>query len=279
MDGPAYDAEAFTAFEARGWDAVAEGYRDFLVPLTSRLVEPLLDAAGVGPGTRVLDVATGPGPVAARAAERGAHAVGVDLAPGMIALAARLHPNAEFIVADAERLPFPDDSFDAVVAGLAVLHLARPEQALAEWARVLRPGGRLAVSMWAEPGANRSIGIVFDAAQEAGVPPPPDLPAGPPLFRFSDESELAGLLRSAGLAEITVTPVAFTHRFPGPAETWQGILESTVRTRALVAGQPEEVQRRMRATFERLAREYERDGGLELPVAALIASGRRPPGG
>src|SRR5690348_15622964 len=109
------DADAFNAFEAEGWERQAAGYDAFFGQITSRLIDPLLDAAGVGPGASVLDVATGPGYVAERAAERGAKVVGVDVAEAMVALARGRHRELEFHRADAEALPFPDESFDAVV--------------------------------------------------------------------------------------------------------------------------------------------------------------------
>jgi SAM-dependent methyltransferase len=70
------DADAFNAFEAAGWEKQAAGYDDFFGPITTRLIEPLLDAAAVGRGVRVLDVASSPGYVAAEAAQRGALVVG-----------------------------------------------------------------------------------------------------------------------------------------------------------------------------------------------------------
>jgi len=120
----------------------------------------MTEAAGwegraVGPGARVLDVATGPGYVAARAAARGAAAVGVDIAAAMVSLAARRHPELEFRQGDAEALPFADASFDAVLGNFVMLHLGRPEQAAAEFARVLAPGGRLALTVWDLPQRSR----------------------------------------------------------------------------------------------------------------------------
>ena len=135
------DPDAFNAFEAAGWDERAITYQRALLPVTSLIIEPLLDGAAVGPGQRVLDVGSGPGYVAAAAAARGATAVGVDVADGMVALARTLHPGIEFVHGDAEHLQFTDASFDAVVANFAVLHLGRPERAAAEFARVLAPGG------------------------------------------------------------------------------------------------------------------------------------------
>jgi ubiquinone/menaquinone biosynthesis C-methylase UbiE len=99
------DAAAFNAFEAAGWEAKAAGYDEFFGAITTRLVAPLLDAAEVRAGVRLLDVASGPGYAAARAAERGASVVGVDIASAMISLASRLHPQLEFLRGDAEALP------------------------------------------------------------------------------------------------------------------------------------------------------------------------------
>jgi ubiquinone/menaquinone biosynthesis C-methylase UbiE len=133
------EPDAFNAFEAAGWEKRAEDYDRFFRQLTSRMVQPLLDAASVTSGTRVLDIATGPGYVAGQAAARGAEVVGVDIAEAMVALARRLHLDVDFRQADAHALPFDDSSFDAVVGNFAILHLGRPEQAAAEFARVLVP--------------------------------------------------------------------------------------------------------------------------------------------
>jgi SAM-dependent methyltransferase len=100
------DPDAFNAFEAAGWEQRAQDYDRFFHPLTSRLVAPLLDAASVVAGTRVLDIATGPGYVAGEAAARGAEVVGADVAEAMVALARRLHPDIDFRQADAHALPF-----------------------------------------------------------------------------------------------------------------------------------------------------------------------------
>src|SRR4051794_30769181 len=135
------DPTGFKAFEAEGWTRKAASYDRLTGRATARLVEPLLDAAGVQSGTRVLDVACGPGRCAAAAAARGAVPLGLDAAEGMVAVARSHYPELEFLQGDAERLPFADASFDAVVAGFVVNHLPRPERALAEFARVVRPGG------------------------------------------------------------------------------------------------------------------------------------------
>ena len=276
MTDPAVDADAFNAFEAAGWDQRSAAYDDFFGPITTRVADPLLDAAGAGAGARVLDVASGPGYVAARAAGRGASVVGVDVAESMLALARRLHQELEFTSGDAEALPFADGSFDAVVANFLLLHLGRPERAAAEFARVLAPGGRVALTVWDLPDRARSVGVLVDALAEAGAAPPASLPVGPPIFRFSDEAQFSGLLRGAGLEEVRVETVAFSHAEASADSLWRGLMGGTVRMSAVVIGQPAETQARVRAAFDRLVREYESGGGLELPVSVKLASGRKP---
>lgn len=266
--------DAFNAFEAEGWERRADGYHRFFSAITTRTVEPLLDAAAVERGCSVLDVATGPGYVAARAAARGADATGLDVAAEMVELAARLHPGGRFVRGNAEQLPFDDSSFDAAVANFAILHLARPERAAAELSRVVRDGGRVAVTVWDVPERSRLIGVFVDAVAEAGVSSPASVPSGPDFFRFADEEELTALLFGAGLTEIQVTTLSFSQRIPGADALWNGMLGGTVRTRALVEGQSEEARRLIRAAFDRLVGEYESADGIELPVSVKLAVGR-----
>src|ERR1700712_2100911 len=96
----ALDPQAFTAFEQAAHDRIAKTYARHFAPLTSLALGPLLDAAGVAVGQHVLDVATGPGSAAAAASVRGAVVTGVDVSPGMVALAQRTHPDVAFQVAE-----------------------------------------------------------------------------------------------------------------------------------------------------------------------------------
>jgi SAM-dependent methyltransferase len=277
-DTTAIDPDAFDAFEAAGWQRRADGYDRFFAPITGRLADPLLDAASVTAGTRLLDVATGPGYVAGRAGERGASVTGIDMAESMLALARRLHPALDFRRADVNALPFADASFDAVVGNFLILHLGRPEQAVAELVRVLAPGGTLALTTWDVPERARLFGVFLDAIADAGAAPPADIPPGPDFFRFSDEAEFAGLLGEQGLERCEVRTVSFTHRVATADELWHGLLRGTVRTGALILEQREDVRRRIREAFDRRASRYRAGGGLELPVSVKLASGRRAPG-
>src|SRR5438270_805234 len=106
--------DAFWEFERAGWDRAAERYEDCWTD-TALFLEPLLDAAGVGAGSRLLDVACGPGLVSEAALARGADPVGLDVAAGMVERARVRCPGLTFVEGDAQRLPFADASFTSAV--------------------------------------------------------------------------------------------------------------------------------------------------------------------
>ena len=270
------DADAFNAFEAAGWETQAAGYEDFFGQITTRLVDPLLDAAEIRAGERVLDVATGPGYVAAAAAERGAVTIGLDNAEAMLSRARRRLPQIEFRRGSVEALPFPDGSFDAVVGNFILLHLGRPEQAAAEFVRVLAPGGRVALTVWDVPEKARLLGVIVDAVAAAEATPPAEIPVGPPIFRFADDREFDRLLRDQGLEDIEVRTIAFSHAAPSPDDLWRGLLGGTVRTSALIVRQSEDVQQKIRAAFDRIVQPYQVGDRLEIPVSVKLAAGRNP---
>ena len=268
------DAEAFNRFEAAGWEARAASYA-FLQPVTNRIIGSLLGAADVREGRQVLDVGSGPGDLAAAAALLGADTVGIDVAPSMVRRAAIAHPSIPFRVGSFEAIPAGAGAFDAVVGNFVFNHVGRPEVALAEARRVLRPGGRLALSSWDAPHRNRVLGLVLDAVAEAGAPVPAGLPAGPTNFR--DDEELLDLFRAAGFADVGVSHVAFETRARDAEALWQGVLDSAVRIPPLVNDQEPDVRVRIRESFERLAAVHRRpDGTLSVPVAVQVTHGRRP---
>lgn len=273
------EAEAFKVFEAEGWSAQAGTYGGLIGAITSRLAGSLLDAAGVRSGCRALDVATGPGYVAAAAAAaaRGAGVVGIDLAEGMLELARQRVGGVEFLRADAEELPFDDASFDAVVGGFVINHLPGPQRALAEATRVLVPGGQVAFSVWDRPERMRVIGVVREAIETAGVDRGDALPAGgPDPYRFADEGEFRALLEEADLVGVAVRTVELTHRVAGTEELLDGLLGSSVRTATLLRALGDVAWRRTRVALERTVEPYgTSDGALELPVAAKLASGSK----
>jgi SAM-dependent methyltransferase len=265
--------DAFERLERDGWSdpSVAQRYHDWLGALTSQTIGPLLDAAHVGANSDVLDIATGPGNVAAVARKRGARVIGLDISPAMVALARQRHPDIEFREGDATALPFLDASFDALVMNFGILHLGRPEQAIAEAARLLRPGGRFAFSAWAPPERTRGFGIILEAVRDFGNPDVP-LPEGPLFFRFGDPLECERTLLAAGLMEPDTITIDLRWLLPSADALIDALSEGTVRTRALLRGQTAEALVAIRAACREAARPYETPEGISLPMPAIVAA-------
>lgn len=157
----------------------------------------LVEHAGVEAGMRVLDVACGTGNVAVPAAVAGGQVVGLDLTPELFE-AARHHAadagvEVEWVEGDAELMPFEDGSFDRVLSSFGVMFAPRHGVAAMEMARVLAPGGLIAVTGWTPTGLN---GEMFKIAGSR-MPPPPPFAQSPLLW--GDEAHVRGLLEPLGL--------------------------------------------------------------------------------
>jgi len=271
------DYQPFKLLEHSGWSesGVSRTYETWFTALTSQSIEPLLEAVGAGPGVRLLDVATGPGHLARQAADLGASVIGVDVSPAMVEMAQGLYPEVEFRAGDAESLPFPDVSFDAVVMNYGLLHLSRPELAIAEVFRVLRPGGRFAFTVWAPPSVARGFGSILEAVQTKGDPSVP-LPPGPPFFRFADAGESAAALKAAGFKAPSAKEFSQRWQLPSADALLEVFEEGTVRTRALLKGQTPAAMMAIRAAVNDAAQAFATPEGLDIPMPAVLSFAAKP---
>lgn len=270
------DADAFNAFEKEGWGPASAPYTEAFGSLTSQAIPGLLDAVGTGPGVRLLDVASGPGWVSAAAAERGASTVGLDISVEMLAEARRRYPALQFQEGSAEELPFAPEEFDAVVMNFCVLHLGRPERALQEAHRVLRPGAKVGFTVWDTPDKAVGFGLILQAVEAHGRTDV-GLPPGPPLFRFSDARESERTLLESGFAAPTVTTVPQVWRWPTADLFFEAMYQGTVRTHALLHAQSPEALAAIRAVVIDGAQAYRTaDGGVEIPMPAVLSSATKP---
>jgi SAM-dependent methyltransferase len=269
------DSNAFRDFERNAHDRLADTYHAFFAPVTEHAAEPLLTAAEVGARTAVLDVACGSGVVAKRAVRRGAAVTGVDLAPRMLELAAALNPECTFREASVDSMPFDNDAFDAVVCAFGIGHFPDPPAAVAECARVTRAAGMCAFAWWDLPVRNRMHGVLLAALEEVKPTPPADLPAGPPLFRYSEDDAFRGLLEFVGLREVSVRSHGFNWRLPNAEALWTGSLGCMARNSALINAQSPEVRERIREAFIRHANRHLTSNGVDLPMAFKVCAGRK----
>ncbi|MFI0897435.1 class I SAM-dependent methyltransferase [Streptomyces sp. NPDC020983] len=265
--------EDFDETERRIWAGRAAAFRDSFARLCAHTAPALLDAAGAGPGVRLLDVGTGAGTVAAAAATRGALVTAVDAEPGMIELARKAAPEAEFQLAVLPDLPFEPGSFDAVVANFVVNHVGRPAAAVAAMRAAARPGGRVAATIWCSP-AGAGHELLGRAVEAAGARKPGEEPRLDPAEEFPRTAEgFAGLFTAAGLTEVRCGPVTWDH-LAAPEEWWGGAAAGVGLIGQTVSRQSPETVVRIKAAYDALVPEYTGpDGRLVLRYHALLARG------
>jgi SAM-dependent methyltransferase len=267
--------DAFHDFEHAGWQLAAGHYPGTFGTLTAQTTEPLLKAAEIRAGMRVLDVATGPGYVAGAAAARGAIVVGLDFSPLMVAEARRRYPGIEFRDGDAEALPFDDGSFDAVVMNFGLLHLARPEAAIEHAHRVLAAGGRYAFTVWASPEDAVGFGVVLRAMEAHGTTAV-GLPDGPPFFRFSDPGECRRILAQAGFRSVAVQQLPLIWRLPSAEALFEAALRGGVRTSAALQAQTPEALAAIRLAVHDGLERYADGSTIAVPMEVVLASAGKP---
>jgi SAM-dependent methyltransferase len=267
------DPQAIRAFEHAQWQRAAANYATTFATATSPFIEPLLDAAWVARGTRLLDIACGPGFVASGAARRGADPRGLDFSPAMLALARTREASLRFDEGDAEKLPYCDAAFDAVVANFGIHHVPRPIVALREAHRVLRKDGRIAISFWAEPTENIAWRLVFDAIAQHGDRAASGAPA--PGGGFATAAQCADALRAAGFTncETRLARAIWQHRDASSLVT--ALRAGTARMAALLEAQQPAAMDAIMADIAVNAEVYRNRDGIAVPIAAVIASGIR----
>jgi len=269
--------DAFRDFEHAGWadPAVCASYDDLLSGLTTQSIGPLLDAAHVAQGNVVLDAACGAGYAAGAALARGAEVVGIDFSAEQVRLASRRYPAANFVEADAGSLPFEGEHFDAIVSNYGVLHFPDPQQFFREAFRVLKPGGRLAFTVWEVPKQARLFGAVLEAiasvgSQEVG------LPAGPAMFQFADAATSEKALAEAGFADVAVTRLPQNWRAASGEQILLAIKTGTVRTRGTLQRQRADVLDAIDDAILDTLEPYRAEGGYEVPMPAVLVAARKP---
>jgi SAM-dependent methyltransferase len=235
----------------------------------------LLDTVGIAPSADVLDVATGTGNVALRAAAMGAQVIGLDLTPELFDTARRRAEWHDVVVdwmeGDAERLPFEDASFDRVLSAFGVQFAPRHEVVARELARVVRPGGRIGLVNWTPGG---QVGELFKVMGRY-LPAPPAFASPPPLW--GDEAHVRALFEGTGV-ELEFTRGHNPWRF-GSAEDYVAFMETNygptlkARERLTAEGRWEDCRAEILAMAER--RNEDTNGRLLMQAEYLITVGRR----
>ena len=251
---------------ARAYDAV------FVPALLAQWCPKVVDAARIQRGQRVLDVGCGTGVLTREVAQRlgsSGGVVGIDPNPGMLAVAAEGTTVAEWREGAAESLPFPDQSFDAVVSQFALMFFRDRTRGLREMLRMLRPGGRLGIAVWnsleSMPAFASEVALLERLAGRQAA----DALRAP--FVLGDQNELGALFSDAGAAAVDITAHAGTARF----KSIRTLVEADLRGWLPVMGvmlNEDQIGRVLRDADHALAPFAAADGQAEFEISALIVS-------
>ena len=268
-----------------GWGSVADAWArhaDYVDERCEALTGELLERAAVAPGDRVLDLACGPGGLGIAAAPRvgpEGHVVLSDAAPEMIevATARARERGVERVtgrVIDLGRIDEPDASYDVVLCREGFMFAPDHARAARDVLRILRPGGWVAMSVWADRARNPWLGLILDAVSaELGIPiPPPHVP-GP--FALGDPAALRTLLSDAGFEDVEVTEHDVPARVSGFDEWWGRTTSLTGPMAQLIASLPAERLEAIRSRARESLAVYGHGDGIDIPGVALAASARR----
>lgn len=250
-----FDPAEFKAKMRSEWQSAAVGWRrwhDVVEAVDGGQFHSakLVELAGIEPGHAVLDVAGGygePSLAAARAVGRSGRVVCTDISPEMLAFgreraAAAGLDNIAFVESDAEQLDFDADSFDAVLSRAGLMFLPDVAGTL-RLHTFLKPGGRLAASVWGPPAAVQmaaGLPILFD---ELKLPPPP--PGRPGIFALADADRLAALVAGAGFRDVATGTMNVVFATETPEQFTAFIRDVAPTIAALVDAQPPEAQERL----------------------------------
>jgi len=259
------DLAAITARQQRMWGTGDYAAIAARIPIIS---ETLCDAADLRSGSRVLDVAGGTGNTALAAARCGARVVSLDYVPALLdrarTRAAAEGLELELVEGDAQALPFPDASFDAVVSALGVMFAPDQQRVADELLRVCRPGGTIALASWTPEGF---IGGLLRTVG-AHVPPPAGV-APPPLW--GDEEHVRRLFEG-GVRTLRARPREYTFRFDSPEHFTNFFRDNYGPTLVAFASLEADGQEALAADISALVRRFDRlagDGPVAIPAEYL----------
>lgn len=266
------EVDTFAALEKREWTnaGIAQSYARAFAQAADMVVPHLVEAVGAGPEVKVLDLCCGHGNVTSGLVKHGARVTGLDFSPAMLEMARASVSDADFVEGDAMNLNFDDAAFDAVTIGFGMPHVPHPPKVVAEARRVLRPGGRLAFSVWCGPEVDTALGYVFGAIAKHGHSDIA-LPPGPGANDYADPALAFPVLETAGFTDCRSFTVASMWRVNDPGAPYDFFRDGTARGAALLRPQPTENAAAIRAAVAAQVLEKHGKGpDWDVPIPAVV---------
>ncbi len=272
----------FKAEEKARWDSVAAGWKKWWSAFergAGGLSEEIVASAGISAGMRVLDLATGIGEPAVTAAKRvgpSGRVVAADFSPQMLAIAAERAAshglmNIETRVVDGDLVDFAAASFDAITIRWGLMFFERPAESLKRLRGLLKPGGRLAAAVWADPPKVPLLAVPAATVRALLNAPPP--PPGPGPFALADEAALRSMVAAAGFRDVTTRRVPVPFDFESPQEYVSLMKDCAAPINALLDRHPPEVRPKAWSAVEEAARKYLSGSRVKMTSESIVVTG------
>jgi ubiquinone/menaquinone biosynthesis C-methylase UbiE len=260
---------------APNWDSMHERLRREMAEVTVWLCRE----ARLAPGMRVLDLACGSGHPAldiARLVAPGGSVVATDLVEEMVEATRRRAEeagldNLEVRVMDAEAIDYPEASFDAVTCRFGLMFCPNAALTAREVHRVLRPGGRFALSVWDMPERSPGQTVLGEALRRFGRPNPATDFSAPGIYQMAPPGKLEALLEEAGFADVQIESMPLDFEYESLEALWERTMARPGPQRAIAQELSAEEVRRLKVELAQVVRPYTREGVIHLPTTPLCA--------
>lgn len=260
-----------------GWKKWDELTMDFLKPMGDAIIAAIRPAGN----NRILDIAAGTGEPGLTIAAMipGGHVMITDLAEDMVAIAkenaARKNlSNVETMTCDVTELPFPDNHFDAISCRMGFMFFPDMQLAANEMQRVLKPGGRIAASVWDGPEKNfwvtATMGVVNRLMQ---LPAPP--PGAPGMFRCAQPGLIKNIFENAGLKNVTETAVTSQLKSGNTDTYWNMISEISAPFVAAMSKADDATRQQIKKEVYDIVNQRFPDGNVLIDAGALVIAGEK----
>jgi ubiquinone/menaquinone biosynthesis C-methylase UbiE len=275
------DLDAYREQSRKTWGQMAQGWedrREWLMDITGRVNERLVEKADPQPGQTVLEVAAGTGDLGFLVAERVGNqgrVISTDFAPEMVDVArrqseARGLTNVEHRVLDAQSMDLEDDSVDGAVCRWGYMLMADPAAALQETRRVLRSGSPLAFAVWATPDRNPWAAVPAMTLVQRGHMPVPE-PGAPGIFALGDPNRIRELVTGAGFGEPELEEIAFEYRYADFDDLWDALIRLAGPLARAIAALPDDERQATREAIEANVESFRNEDGSYTAPAATWA--------
>ncbi len=271
--------------QRRTWDKYSAGWRkwdEVLMTSMRPVSEGLIESLHLNGHEHILDVASGtgePGLSLSSFLPQG-RVTGSDLSEKMVEIAndnARILDIANYqsVVCDASKMPFEDDYFDHLLSRFGIMFFPDMQSGLREMIRVVKPGGRLAIAVWADPALNPFITILAKTVREKlDLPKPSD--KAPGIFRCAQSGFLKQMLKDQGLHNVTESNISGEATFDTPIHYWDVFSDVAGPVMQALNSAPQQTIDEVKESVLKQAEKYIRDGKVYTGWQAILATGIKP---